>query len=59
MVQLRSRGVFFGFLELQQSNTPRDWGSEEAVMIQTVAEMLSVLFNSRTINPKLKSTPAK
>lgn len=43
MVQLRSRGVFFGFLELQQVSAPRHWTPEEGVMIQSVAEMLSVV----------------
>src|SRR5476651_1398657 len=36
MVQLRSRGIFSGFLELQQCGKPREWSTEDAVILQKV-----------------------
>ncbi len=54
MVQLRSRGVFFGFLELQQASAPKDWGNEEAIMIQSVAEMLSVVVQQSYDQTKIE-----
>jgi diguanylate cyclase (GGDEF)-like protein len=40
--QLRCIGRFHGFLELQQS-TPREWSEEDAALLQSVAETLSVV----------------
>ncbi len=54
MVQLRSRGVFFGFLELQQANAPRHWSNDEAIMIQAVAEMLSVVVQQSYDQSKIE-----
>jgi diguanylate cyclase (GGDEF)-like protein len=41
MVQLRSRGKLSGFLELQQSSSVRNWSRQDALVLQSVAEMLS------------------
>jgi len=54
MVQLRSRGVFFGFLELQQANATRSWSNDEAIMIQAVAEMLSVVVQQSYDQTKIE-----
>ncbi len=54
MVQLRSRGVFFGFLELQQTNATRSWSNDEAIMIQAVAEMLSVVVQQSYDQTKIE-----
>jgi diguanylate cyclase (GGDEF)-like protein len=43
MVQLRSHGIFYGFLELQQCSSTRQWSRDDAMMLQSVAEMLSVV----------------
>jgi diguanylate cyclase (GGDEF)-like protein len=42
VAQLRCIGRFHGFLELQQSN-PREWSEEDAALLQSVAETLSVV----------------
>lgn len=54
MVQLRSRGIFSGFLELQQCGTPRDWSTEDAVVLQKVAEMLSVVVQQSFDQSKIE-----
>ena len=41
VAQLRCRGIFSGFLELQQCTTIRDWSEEDAAILQSVAEVLS------------------
>jgi diguanylate cyclase (GGDEF)-like protein len=54
MVQLRSRGIFSGFLELQQCGKPRDWSTEDAVVLQKVAEMLSVVVQQSFDQSKIE-----
>jgi diguanylate cyclase (GGDEF)-like protein len=41
VAQLRCRGIFSGFLELQQCTSTRDWSEEDAAILQSVAEVLS------------------
>lgn len=43
VAQLKCRGKFSGFLELQQCGQTRSWGEQDAHVLQNVAEMLSVL----------------
>lgn len=43
VAQLRSQSVVLGFLELQQCSKPRYWSQEDATIMQSVAEMLSVV----------------
>ncbi len=43
VAQLRSQSVVLGFLELQQCRKPRYWSQEDAAIMQSVAEMLSVV----------------
>ncbi len=54
MVQLRSRGIFSGFLELQQCGNPREWTTEDAVVLQKVAEMLSVVVQQSFDQSKIE-----
>ena len=54
MVQLRSRGIFSGFLELQQCGRPREWSTEDAVILQKVAEMLSVVVQQSFDQSKIE-----
>jgi diguanylate cyclase (GGDEF)-like protein len=54
MVQLRSRGVFSGFLELQQCSAARYWSVEDAMMLQSVAEMLSVVVQQSFDQSKIE-----
>lgn len=54
MVQLRSRGIFSGFLELQQCGRPREWSTEDAVVLQKVAEMLSVVVQQSFDQSKIE-----
>ncbi len=54
MVQLRSRGIFSGFLELQQCGKPREWTTEDAVVLQKVAEMLSVVVQQSFDQSKIE-----
>lgn len=42
VAQLRCIGRFHGFLELQQSNT-REWSEQDAALLQSIAETLSVV----------------
>jgi diguanylate cyclase (GGDEF)-like protein len=41
VAQLRCRGIFSGFLELQQCSATREWTEQEAAVLQNVAEVLS------------------
>jgi diguanylate cyclase (GGDEF)-like protein len=41
VAQLRCRGIFSGFLELQQCKYIRDWSEQDASVLQSVAETLS------------------
>jgi diguanylate cyclase (GGDEF)-like protein len=54
MVQLRSRGLFCGFLELQQASATRKWNNDEAITIQAVAEMLSVVVRQSYDQTKIE-----
>jgi diguanylate cyclase (GGDEF)-like protein len=54
MVQLRSRGVVSGFLELQQCGKTRNWTAEEAEILQKVAEMLSVVVQQSVDQSKIE-----
>lgn len=54
MVQLRSRGIFSGFLELQQCGKTRDWSRQDAMVIQSVAEMLSVVVQQSFDQSKIE-----
>jgi diguanylate cyclase (GGDEF)-like protein len=54
MVQLRSRGVFSGFLELQQCGRTRAWTTQEAEILQKVAEMLSVVVQQSVDQSKIE-----
>ena len=54
MVQLRSRGVFSGFLELQQCGRTRAWTKQEAEILQKVAEMLSVVVQQSVDQSKIE-----
>ncbi|HEY9681786.1 MAG TPA: diguanylate cyclase [Oculatellaceae cyanobacterium] len=54
MVQLRSRGVFSGFLELQQCGRTREWTTQEAEILQKVAEMLSVVVQQSVDQSKIE-----
>ncbi len=53
MVQLRSRGIFSGFLELQQCST-REWTADDAVVLQRVAEVLSVVVQQSFDQSKIE-----
>ena len=54
MAQLRSRGIFSGFLELQQCHGPREWSTTDAVVIQRVAEVLSVVVQQSADRAKIE-----
>lgn len=54
MVQLRSRGIFSGFLELQQCGKTREWSRQEATVLQSVAEMLSVVVQQSFDQSKIE-----
>lgn len=54
MVQLRSRGIFSGFLELQKCGETREWSTEDAVVLQKVAEMLSVVVQQSFDQSKIE-----
>lgn len=54
MAQLRSRGVFSGFLELQQCSGARDWSTVDAVVLQKVAEVLSVVVQQSADQGKIE-----
>lgn len=54
MVQLRSRGRFSGFLELQQSSSLRNWSTQDALTLQMVAEMLSFVVQQSFDQSKIE-----
>jgi diguanylate cyclase (GGDEF)-like protein len=54
MVQLRSRGIFSGFLEIQQCKSARQWSRQDAIMLQGVAEMLSVVVQQSFDQSKIE-----
>lgn len=54
MVQLRSRGIFSGFLEVQQCGKPREWSTMDAMVLQSVAEMLSVVVQQSFDQSKIE-----
>jgi len=54
MAQLRSRGTFFGFLELQQCSGPREWNPIDAVVLQKVAEVLAVVVQQTADQSKIE-----
>ncbi len=54
MVQLRSRGIFSGFLEIQQCGEPREWSTVDAMVLQSVAEMLSVVVQQSFDQSKIE-----
>lgn len=54
MVQLRSRGIFSGFLELQGCSGAREWSRHDAVILQNVAEMLSVVVQQSFDQSKIE-----
>ncbi len=41
VAQLRCRGIFSGFLELQQCHQTREWSDQDAAVLQSVSEVLS------------------
>ncbi len=43
VAQIRSRGIFHGFIELQQSRGPREWSEQDAAVLQSVSETLSLV----------------
>lgn len=54
MAQLRSRGIFSGFLELQQCSGAREWATVDAVVLQKVAEVLSVVVQQSADQSKIE-----
>lgn len=54
MAQLRSRGIFSGFLELQQCSGAREWSTVDAVVLQKVAEVLSVVVQQSADQSKIE-----
>ncbi|MBX9877722.1 MAG: diguanylate cyclase [Candidatus Obscuribacterales bacterium] len=53
VAQLRSQSVVLGFLELQQCGKPRYWSQEDATIMQSVAEMLSVVVKEASDQSKI------
>ena len=43
VAQIRSRGIFHGFIELQQSNAPREWSEQDGDVLLSVSETLSLV----------------
>ncbi len=43
VAQIRSRGIFHGFIELQQSRNPREWSEQDGAVLQSVSEVLSLV----------------
>jgi len=52
--QLRCRGVFSGFVELQECRQPRQWSEAEADVLQSVAEVLSVVVQQSHDQSKIE-----
>lgn len=43
VAQIKCRGMFHGFIELQQKAKPRDWTDQDAAILQSVSEVLSLV----------------
>ena len=43
VAQIRCRGMFHGFIELQQCKNPRDWSEQDGNVLQSVSEVLSLV----------------
>lgn len=43
VAQIRSRGIFHGFIELQQCGNPREWSEQDGSVLQSVSEVLSLV----------------
>lgn len=43
VAQIRCRGMFHGFIELQQCKNPRDWSEQDGSVLQSVSEVLSLV----------------
>ncbi|MBZ0186468.1 MAG: diguanylate cyclase, partial [Candidatus Obscuribacterales bacterium] len=54
MAQLRSRGIFSGFIELQQCSGSREWSTVDAVVLQKVVEVLSVVVQQSADQSKIE-----
>lgn len=44
VAQVRSRGIFHGFIELQQSQSTREWSEQDGAVLQSVSETLSLVI---------------
>jgi hypothetical protein len=55
LVQLRSRGIFHGFLEVQQSGCIREWTTQDSEILQKVAEVLSVVVQQSSDQSKIEN----
>jgi diguanylate cyclase (GGDEF)-like protein len=55
VAQLRSQGVVSGFLELQQCKQKRQWGEHDASIIQSIAEILSVVVKEATDQARIEA----
>jgi len=52
LMQLRSRGIFSGFVELQQTK-PRVWNAQDSSILQPVVNLLSVLIQQNSDQTKI------
>ena len=43
VAQIRCRGMFHGFIELQSCKNPRDWSEQDGSVLQSVSEVLSLV----------------
>lgn len=43
VAQIRCRGMFHGFIELQQCKNPRSWSEQDGSVLQSVSEVLSLV----------------
>ena len=55
VAQLRSQGVVSGFLELQQCKQKRPWSEHDASIIQSIAEILSVVVKESTDQARIEA----
>ncbi len=55
VAQLRCRGIFSGFLELQHCGQTRSWTDTDAHVLQSVAEMLSVVVQQSKDQSRIQS----
>lgn len=46
VAQIKCRGMFHGFIELQQRGSARDWSDQDAAILQSVSEVLSLVVQS-------------